>query len=820
MASKRSAELRVRLTGDTGEFAAAMKRAADELARTDARFKANANAMSASLAKVGTSAKQTEQEVERSSKSIGEALQNLSSGKLGQAVGRSPLGGLVNELGGAETLLAGVGAKAVVATAGVAALAVAAGKLGQVGVQSFTSVADSVQQFSNLTGKSVEESSGWALALEAVGLGTEQWLDRVRQFQTNLSQYPERAREAGVAVEYMADGTVDATSTMWNAIKRLHGTTDILERQRIGFKLFGESWTQLMPLIRDPAAFEAMRKNFEGALDQDDIDKLNEFETAWGTFQTRIKLAAAEIGSALVPMLTEMLDTIEPALPVVQELAGLMADIATIGFNQVKITLEVVGDVKDFLTSLPVVGDLIKSQAANYQYVRGAVHDLAESTEELTWVQQRNAAGFATYEGAVRAATSATRELATEQAKAATAWLKDATSSITTARKGLADANTALAKASQSLAAAEHAAARSIAQADQRVADARESAAKSIASANRSVQDAHEAQQEAAEDLAKAEEDAAKLVAKANEDAAKRIVDAQRRVEDARERQAKTLRDNNRKMEDAEARLQDAINRALAEDDTVEAQRIRELALRDYERTKEDVAEAERDAARRVQEAEQGLKDAHVEAAERRAEAEERASEMIASAHDRVSEAARRVQDAHNALRDAQVQASRQIAQAEQARADAATNAARQVAAAKQAEMEAAARAYNYEQQLQAARWQQYYAQLDLFKRTWEAQDPNDSLTRVTSRMPGVAKPPPRAGGGRVAEGSPYLIGGSHGIELFVPDSNGTVVPERDLLGGQAIYQFDFSGAVISSERQLTEMLERAMRKAMVGGRR
>lgn len=824
MARRGDTTMRIRITGASDEAVRALRDLATEMARTDARYKDVAEAFVRESDKIEAKAKQTADQVEAQQRRMSDRVQGAAVSRVGGFASRLPGGGLLDDLGGADALLAGVGAKAAVATAGVAALGVAAAKAGQLSVQAFTSVADSVQQFSNLTGKSAEESSGWALALEAVGLGTEQWIDRVRQFQTNLAQFPHRAEEAGVAVVKMADGTVDASETMLNALQKLHDTPDILERQRIGFQLFGESWTQLMPIIRDPSAFEALRKNFEGALSEKDLDKLNEFQVEWAKFQTHIKLAGAEIGSALVPTLTDLIQAAEPALPIIKDLAGLMGDLATIGADQIRVTFEVIGDVRGLLDAIPVVGDVIKAQAANYQIVRDTVHNLAESTKDMTAAKNEEISSWDRSRVAAQQAAAAYHQAADgvddyheslQMQVSAQARAARVVGELGGLREAAAKASTSLqdaqARGAEQVANAEQQAARQIASAQQQVEEAHRSAARAVEQAERRVADALEARQEAVARVAEAEQEAAELVADANEDAARRVLDAQRRVDDAREDALRNRRDNNRRIEDADLALQEALNRALLEENPFEAQRIREEALRKRERVNEDVAESELDAARRVQEAEEGLRDAHVEAAERRADAEERAGEIITAALKAVEDANRRVEDAQASLAQAAEDGARRVEQAEQnlrsvteqanaARSAAANSAAAAIWNARMLEVAAAEAVETAERRLAGFRLTAP-TQRAMFQATWDAQDPNNSLTRVTSRLPG------RASGGPVHAGGAFVVG-EDGPELLVMGSQGgRVVPNGQLGGNTYIIQ----GSVIS-ERELVEIIARAER--------
>jgi hypothetical protein len=73
-----------------------------------------------------------------------------------------------------------------------------------------------------------------------------------------------------------------------------------------------------------------------------------------------------------------------------------------------------------------------------------------------------------------------------------------------------------------------------------------------------------------------------------------------------------------------------------------------------------------------------------------------------------------------------------------------------------------------------------------------------------------------RASGGSVMSNTPYIVG-ERGQELFVPSSNGTIIPNNEL-GGQTNIIVNVSGSV-TTERQLVEQIRIGLLKAQKSGR-
>ena len=74
-----------------------------------------------------------------------------------------------------------------------------------------------------------------------------------------------------------------------------------------------------------------------------------------------------------------------------------------------------------------------------------------------------------------------------------------------------------------------------------------------------------------------------------------------------------------------------------------------------------------------------------------------------------------------------------------------------------------------------------------------------------------------RANGGSVMAGTPYIVG-ERGQELFVPNNNGTIIPNHDLSQGGMNIIVNVAGSV-TTERQLVEQIRVGLLKAQKSGR-
>ena len=100
---------------------------------------------------------------------------------------------------------------------------------------------------------------------------------------------------------------------------------------------------------------------------------------------------------------------------------------------------------------------------------------------------------------------------------------------------------------------------------------------------------------------------------------------------------------------------------------------------------------------------------------------------------------------------------------------------------------------------------------------SWSSNNVNPlpKLNRVTGN-PGPRTAPvlPRALGGPVSGGSPYVVG-ERGPELFVPNSSGNIVPNNAMGGANIVVNVDASGSEVQGNEGQAAMLGRAISSAV-----
>ena len=95
--------------------------------------------------------------------------------------------------------------------------------------------------------------------------------------------------------------------------------------------------------------------------------------------------------------------------------------------------------------------------------------------------------------------------------------------------------------------------------------------------------------------------------------------------------------------------------------------------------------------------------------------------------------------------------------------------------------------------------------------------------TNIGRHVAGHSSIQPRALGGPVSGGSPYIVG-EQGPELFVPGSSGNIVPNHAMGGANIVVNVDASGSSVQGDagqaEQLGSMLAAAVQAELVNQQR
>lgn len=178
-----------------------------------------------------------------------------------------------------------------------------------------------------------------------------------------------------------ADGSArNAQETFWDVIDALHNIKDPTEQAIYANQLFGDSWTQLKPLI--DAGSEAYQNLAEKGLEvavvsKQDVDALGAFNDAWSDMNSRLNKAQTTILARLAPAFTKIASS-----------AGNAADAfnAFLDSEEGSAAIEALNSaIESLVSSLLGEDNGAGTFAAIIDLATSAVNKL---TEALTWITQ------------------------------------------------------------------------------------------------------------------------------------------------------------------------------------------------------------------------------------------------------------------------------------------------------------------------------------------------------------------------------------------------------------------------------------------------
>lgn len=272
---------------------------------------------------------------------------------------------------GAGRSLLGVSKAAGAATAALAGLSYAAG----VG-------ADDINTLSKVTGISTHDLQMYAAMADLVDVSVEDMAKGHQKLKKSLLTASEGGatakyfEELGISVKN-ADGSLrDSNEVFDETIAALGSMDDETRRDAIAMALMGKSAANLNPLIEDGGrtyerVAEIMRKNGLEPVDQDALDKANEFNDSIDTIKLMFKQLAMIVGSKIAGYLV-------PAMEKVVQVVGKVAKkLSKLDGKTLSIIMGITAAVAALGPALILVGKAMKVVGSAIQTVVKIVNGLS-----------------------------------------------------------------------------------------------------------------------------------------------------------------------------------------------------------------------------------------------------------------------------------------------------------------------------------------------------------------------------------------------------------------------------------------------------------
>jgi hypothetical protein len=212
--------------------------------------------------------------------------------------------------GGMNKFKAGTGVALDAVKANAASFAVAGGiafaKFAADGVKAFQELALGAEKFATSTGLAIEDASRYMEVGADIGIPIEAISTAIGRLNKTIGADPDKVRELGVDLVYLADGSLDVNATFLKTIERIKGIKDPAEKARVASQLLGKGWQSMSTLIEMGATDLATalgNVSDSKVIDPAELKKAKEFRDTMDKLKDIIDDLSLSIGQSLVPAL-------------------------------------------------------------------------------------------------------------------------------------------------------------------------------------------------------------------------------------------------------------------------------------------------------------------------------------------------------------------------------------------------------------------------------------------------------------------------------------------------------------------------------------
>jgi hypothetical protein len=257
--------------------------------------------------------------------------------------------------------------------ANAASFAIAGGvafaKFAMEGVQAFQKLALGAEKFATSTGLAIEDASRFMEVGADIGIPIDAIEGAIGRLNKTIGADPDKVRELGVDLVYLADGSLDVNATFLNTIERIKGIKDPAEKARVASQLLGKGWQSMSTLIEMGAndlSTALGNVSDSKVIDPAELKKAKEFRDAMDKLKDTVEDLSLSIGQNLVPLLTDV--------------GELVDDISSVGKALEKIPG--VDWARDHFGYFPVI-QLVKDSFNGLSDAAGFVFDLFSDEKEV-----------------------------------------------------------------------------------------------------------------------------------------------------------------------------------------------------------------------------------------------------------------------------------------------------------------------------------------------------------------------------------------------------------------------------------------------------
>lgn len=182
------------------------------------------------------------------------------------------------------------------------------------GIKAFQELALGAEKFSTATGLAIEDASRYMEVAGDIGIPIDAVEGAIGRLNKTIGADPDKVRDLGVDLVYLADGSVDVNATFLKTIERIKGIKDPAEKAKVAAQLLGKGWQSMSTLIEMGA--KDLSKALGNVSDSQVIDpaelkKAKEFRDTMDEFGDKAKDLSIALGQFLIPILTDIIKLVD-----------------------------------------------------------------------------------------------------------------------------------------------------------------------------------------------------------------------------------------------------------------------------------------------------------------------------------------------------------------------------------------------------------------------------------------------------------------------------------------------------------------------------
>ena len=253
--------------------------------------------------KIGGNAEGAKTAMDEVSSAVKEALGSMTEGIGSINVAAVALGGIFEHI--AETM------------------ADALKEMGRSTVEAFAHLGESVEDMQNRIGGSTEGLSELKVALDAAGIGTEQYMSIARRLPQILEQHADKFKAAGVAYKDAEGNLLPVQEQIQNITAYLQQFSAGADRNAAGMELLGRTYFQFADMVKLTsdrlAEGKEVAEQFGLVLSEQDTRATQDFHAETSLLGEAFSGFYVTIGRVLIPILTELAQLVRGPLLVAFE---------------------------------------------------------------------------------------------------------------------------------------------------------------------------------------------------------------------------------------------------------------------------------------------------------------------------------------------------------------------------------------------------------------------------------------------------------------------------------------------------------------------